>query len=319
MPIIAGIDEAGYGPLFGPLVITSTVFDIPSCKENDLWDLLKDTVAKEKAGNRDKIIVTDSKKLYSAATGLHRLEESVLTFLHCINENVKSFKDLLDYFTDIKHSSLDIYPWYCKKDITIPVSPRTNPTDKFANQLKEAFSSSSSSLLNISILPVPVHDFNVEIKKIGNKASLLFNKCGDLLIEIWEKFGEEEPKVYIDKLGGRNHYLPLLNQVFGNHSIKVNKEHHTESVYEIRGCSKRMHVSFVMGSETKYFPSALASMCSKYTREVFIKLFNLFWLEKYPDIKPTAGYYLDAKRFLGQIKNIKKELKIRDELMIRVK
>jgi len=319
MPIIAGIDEAGYGPLFGPLVITSTVFNIPSCNENDLWELLKDVVAKEKAGNRDKIVVTDSKKLYSAATGLHRLEESVLSFMNCIKGDVKSFKDILETFTNITFVSLDIYPWYGKKNIAIPLSSRSNSTDKFPNQLKEVFRNSGTSLLDITAIPVPVYDFNVEVERIGNKASLLFNKCGNLLIEIWEKYGTEEPTVYVDKQGGRNRYLSLLNQVFGNNSIVVHKEHHSESVYEIIGTNKRMWVSFVMGSETKFFPNALASMCSKYVREIFIKQFNMFWIEKNPDIKPTAGYYLDAKRFLAQIKDIKKELNIRDELMIRIK
>jgi ribonuclease HII len=80
-----------------------------------------------------------------------------------------------------------------------------------------------------------------------------------------------------------------------------------------------MNVSFVEKADSKYFPPALASMFSKYIRELFVRLFNAYWQEKVRDIKPTAGYPEDAKRFLGQIQNTKNKLGISDDILIRVK
>mgnify|MGYP001551593101 CR=1 FL=1 len=53
--IIAGIDEAGYGPLLGPLVVSATALEVPWTDElpidvDDLpccWKLLKEAVAKK--------------------------------------------------------------------------------------------------------------------------------------------------------------------------------------------------------------------------------------------------------------------------------
>ena len=51
MTIIAGIDEAGYGPLLGPMVVTITAFDVPDEKAKcSLWDLLNDAVSNDLKG-----------------------------------------------------------------------------------------------------------------------------------------------------------------------------------------------------------------------------------------------------------------------------
>ena len=91
------------------------------------------------------------------------------------------------------------------------------------------------------------------------------------------------------------------------------------STYSIMNESKKMDVSFIVGADSKHFPTALASMFSKYIRELFIKLFNSFWQEKVQNIKPTAGYPEDAKRFLSQIHDAKNKLNISDDILIRAK
>ena len=57
-------------------------------------------------------------------------------------------------------------------------------------------------------------------------------------------------------------------------------------------------------------PVALASMVSKYVREVVMTQFNRFWQQHVPDLKPTKGYPVDAARFWTDIEPTVKKLKI---------
>jgi hypothetical protein len=62
---------------------------------------------------------------------------------------------------------------------------------------------------------------------------------------------------------------------------------------------------------------ALASMLSKYLREVLMRRFNAFWAKHLPAVAPTAGYYNDGTRFLRDIDLTRKQLGIADEELIR--
>ncbi len=64
-------------------------------------------------------------------------------------------------------------------------------------------------------------------------------------------------------------------------------------------------------------PVALASMVSKYLREVLMVGFNQFWQNHIPDLKPTKGYPVDAKRFLEEIAPVAKQLSIPQSLFWR--
>ena len=47
--------------------------------------------------------------------------------------------------------------------------------------------------------------------------------------------------------------------------------------------------------------------------------FNAFWRRHMPALEPTAGYYADGVRFLGDINDKRVELGIADEQLIRVR
>ena len=47
--------------------------------------------------------------------------------------------------------------------------------------------------------------------------------------------------------------------------------------------------------------TSLASLLAKYARECAMTLFNTYWLEKGQDLKGTAGYYTDGRRFLKDL------------------
>ena len=57
-------------------------------------------------------------------------------------------------------------------------------------------------------------------------------------------------------------------------------------------------------------PTALASMVAKYHRELAMRAFNAFWQKHVPDLRPTAGYPVDAKRFQAEIAPRQRQLGI---------
>src|SRR5207249_618617 len=65
------------------------------------------------------------------------------------------------------------------------------------------------------------------------------------------------------------------------------------------------------------FPVALASMVSKYIRELAMHRFNRFWSEKIPGLKPTQGYFADAHRFREEIAEEQRRLDIPDHQLWR--
>ncbi len=64
------------------------------------------------------------------------------------------------------------------------------------------------------------------------------------------------------------------------------------------GCAE---VHFEVSAEAFHLPVALASMLSKYLRELFMGRFNGYWRSVAGQIDPTAGYYTDGRRFYEQI------------------
>jgi ribonuclease HII len=321
MPIIAGIDEAGYGPTLGPFVLSKVVMEIPDeyHHETNIWHILKDAISEkiQKRGNR--IIVGDSKKLYQQKTGLKMLEEAVLSFVWHTKGPVRKFTDLLKLFTDYNEGVLDKYPWYNGKDLDLPVASNVSAIMNYEDILKETTISRDVSILDIKCHFLCVSEINRQIALNGNKSLLLFNSCVTHLKEIFELYGEHKPKVLIDKHGGRNYYEKLLTHYFKGCKVDSIVEGNQLSTYNIKNETNKMDVSFIVGADSKYFPTALASMFSKYIRELFIKLFNAFWQEKIRDIKSTAGYPEDARRFLSQIHNVRSELNICDDILIRSK
>ena len=67
----------------------------------------------------------------------------------------------------------------------------------------------------------------------------------------------------------------------------------------------------------RHLPTALASMTAKYLRELAMRPFNAFWQRHVPELRPTAGYNSDAKRFIAEIAAAKERLGIADHMLWR--
>jgi ribonuclease HII len=60
-------------------------------------------------------------------------------------------------------------------------------------------------------------------------------------------------------------------------------------------------ITFASKSDEHHLPVALASMIAKYTRELHMIRLNRFFAGIMPELKPTAGYVTDGRRFLKEI------------------
>jgi hypothetical protein len=122
--------------------------------------------------------------------------------------------------------------------------------------------------------------------------------------------------VVCDKHGGRNRYAALLAERFPEWLIEVHGEGRQRSEYRFGPPQRRVAFSFQVGAEA-CLPAALASMASKYLRELAMRALNDYWCGRVANLQPTAGYPQDARRYRAAIAAIQAELQIDDHILWR--
>src|SRR5262245_64369720 len=79
MALLIGMDEAGYGPNLGPLVISATAWEVPGDpRKIDLWEKFAGIIEQTPPVECEHLQIADSKVVYSPARGLDNLETGVL-------------------------------------------------------------------------------------------------------------------------------------------------------------------------------------------------------------------------------------------------
>ncbi|MBA7670174.1 hypothetical protein ES703_78318 [subsurface metagenome] len=96
---VLGIDEAGYGPDIGPLVITSSLFRLSEkYHQQKFWKALSEIISKKIDSFPDKIIVSDSKYLFKNYPKNYLIGEiTVLCFYYLLHSIPLNFKEFLQY------------------------------------------------------------------------------------------------------------------------------------------------------------------------------------------------------------------------------
>jgi hypothetical protein len=149
-----------------------------------------------------------------------------------------------------------------------------------------------------------------------SKGSALSVVTLELVEKMLRHVNQEPVFVVCDKHGGRNRYGRLLQEQFPEYLVEVYGEGRAESIYRLGPPDRRVEIQFRAKGEA-FLPSALASMVSKYLRELSMAAFNGFWQQRAPELRPTAGYPPDAWRFKREIVHMQSSLAIDDRVLWR--
>ncbi len=99
--------------------------------------------------------------------------------------------------------------------------------------------------------------------------------------------------------------------------VEVVAETTTMSRYILTRAGSKVTVSFAMEADGRFLPVALASMLAKYVRELLMLRLNRFFRARMPELKPTAGYFSDGRRYLTEIKPVLQRLHISPAQLVR--
>jgi hypothetical protein len=273
---------------------------------NSIKTVMKDAISKDAALEDSKIRVDDSKLVYRGSTGLAQLEKTVLSFWFAAQGKLpRNLGEWLDENCLQIPPDLEECPWYGSQARALPL-PHILSEEKIVESgslVRNTLQDQGIKAIHVGqqILTEPI--FNRGITQFDNKSELLNQAVGSLIQEAsahTQASGTCE--IDVDKLGGRTYYRNMLHTIYPLQSLDVLEEAPACSAYSVKAGEQGIRIRFHRKGDRLFFRIALASMFSKYTRELFMALFNRFWIARAPSLRPTAGYPLDARRFLEDVK-----------------
>jgi len=299
--IYTGIDEAGYGPMLGPLCVASATIRVESWSSGDpapdLWAMLETAICKAKREAKSRIAVGDSKDLKLANSSvtkhpLFHLERGVLAFLSTRDGAAPGDDAQL---AQTLHAQAEPHDWYQGDPIGLPLGVTCDMLAIEANMLRAAMSRAGVELLDLRVRMIGEREFNLLYQQHRSKAAA----TGQALCELIQAARAHqdsgvESRIVCDRQSGRTRYGRLLGGLFDE--VQVEEESPRASRYR---CDGHTGVLLTPGADGAYFPVALASMAAKLVRELAMMRFNRYWAQRIPELKPTAGYVQDARRWLS--------------------
>ena len=318
MTIVAGIDEAGYGPTLGPLVLGASAFRLADgVKERDLDRLVK--LRRDQGG----LAIRDSKQLYHSGGSIAAIESTTLGHV-VLSRGVLPLRlgALLTGAVDHDEAELRRLPWYGQELLDLALPRRAEVTELLerTERQRELLDDRGLSCAGLFLQVIPEPRFTRLTAAAGSKAWTLFYAAGRLIEKLVASFPDEELVIHLDRHGGRLHYADMLQTFFPLAPLTTLHERRAESAYVLDwpGRSK-VRIDFKVKADDSRTPVALASVAAKTARELFMERFNAWFAARKPGLAPTAGYPVDARRFLADIDDLSGELPAdrRQSLLIR--
>jgi len=324
MAVVVGIDEAGYGPLLGPLVVSSAAFSMPEeLLKADHWKVLSRAVGREKKNLAGRLLITDSKKAYNRAAGVEHLRRTVLACVYAMDRCGAvpgSAGELLAFLNCPCGDGLGEYAWYKSfPDSALGCDPAG--IEIASTVLANTLSANGMRLVDMTCRVMDVGDYNRMVSVVKNKAGVLFTLVAGLISDaFYDGYGVQSDgvlQVIVDRQGGRIDYVSVLRKMFSELDLRVIRQDERLCSYELSGKGKAMRLHFAVKADDRYLPVALASMVSKYVRELFVDSLNRYFAERCTGLRPTAGYWTDGQRFVKDLEKYRHEVGYDPEKLIR--
>lgn len=318
MRLVLGLDEAGYGPNLGPLVIGLTCWSLDSKLDvlQGLDVFGPEFQARPWNPKANYLPFGDSKKIYHASAGDSGLRETLQFF--CAQSSQEC---CWESWGAEDRARVESRPWYesrfARERLLSPMSPKSNENQTLRAKREQRATKKLSKLgVQFHGFKMRVFDewyFNKECTRCDNKSNLLGEATVVLAWKILRECLNTYPgkwshvEIYFDRQGGRKHYAGLLGHGYGLIEpqavpwIEVLEETPRISRYSTNVAGTPVTIRFQVEGDS-LFPSALASMAAKWSREELMGRLNRYWKEITGGvIRPTAGYAVDAKRFENEI------------------
>ncbi len=302
MVVLVGIDEAGFGPILGPLVVSSSTFLLPHhFLAADLWQILRISVSNKRKHLAGRLLIADSKKAHSKREGLKHLERTVLAAFRCFGKGPATLTELLTLLCPDCLERLSDYPWYKGTGSCRILADEADMAIASA-VLADDLASNGIELLELKSCCLDVAYYNRMVGSVKNKARVLFTATSQLIKAAYDNFAGDDLQIIVDRQGGRIRYRRILQRMFWDMELKILCESPAASSYELRANGKGMRLHFVVGADERFLPVSLASMVSKFLRELLVYNINRYFAGFNADLRPTAGYWKDGLRFIEDLK-----------------
>lgn len=310
--LVIGIDEAGYGPLLGPLVVAGSAFRVADPADADA------AASRLAAALRAaRVAVGDSKRIFGGARDIRTLERPVLAFLAAAGAQASGLDDLLAAVG--ADPGVRSAPWYRHGPDRFPLAADPGAVLDAAQPLRDALAGDGIEFLAFAADIVPEVRLNAQFAT-GNKADALFGAAAGVFDRLRGRGAAGEPVVAVfDRQGGRHHYGALLQRRWPEAFAWTLGETATRSDYRLPFAGAPAILRFEVEADGGFPQVGLASMLAKYLREVFMSLFNAHFAEICPGVAPTAGYVEDGRRWLAATRASRTAAGVPDSDLVRLR